>query len=201
MDFRVADYSWVLRNALDDSERYRALMHDLPRPFHQLQPALQARALRDPAPLAGTDWDALLAAVVEHVARLHGHPVPAWAEEAERFLDPPWVISACPETARESVLFAPAAFVRHGAFPDLASLDARGASVTLGRPAGKAMAGPIPPRQINAQLPPIAMVEDGGRGGARLLDREGLVRALDGLSERLRQRGLSARFTSLAAPR
>lgn len=145
MDFRVADYSWVLRNALDDSERYRALMHDLPRPFHQLQPALQARALRDPAPLTGTDWDALLAAVVEHVARLHGHPVPAWAEEAERFLDPPWVISACPETARESVLFAPAAFVRHGAFPDLASLDARGGERHTWAPSREGDGWPYPP--------------------------------------------------------
>lgn len=123
---RVADYSEVVRDAPDDMVRYRALMHDLPRQFHQLPPSLQARALRDPAPLTGTAWDALLAAVVEHIARLHGHAIPEWVDEPERFLDPPWVIPAFADMARESVLFAPAAFVRHGAFPDLSSLDARG---------------------------------------------------------------------------
>lgn len=124
--FRVADYSEVVRDAPDDLVRYRALMHDLPRQFHQLPADLQGRALRDPAALTCSAWDALLAAVVEHIARLHGHAIPAWTEEPERFLDPPWVIPAFPDLARESVLFAPAAFVRHGAVPDLSSLDARG---------------------------------------------------------------------------
>ena len=124
--FQVAAYSSVLSNALDDMERYRAVMHDLPRRFHATPRELRAAALREPAPLTGTGWDALLAAMVEHLARLHGHPIPSWAEEPERFLDPPWVLSTVPDIARESVLFAPAAFIRHGTFPDLASLDMRG---------------------------------------------------------------------------
>ena len=143
--FRVADYSSVLQDALDDAERYRALMHDLPRRFHQLPSDLQVGALRDPAPLTGTDWDVLLAAVVEHIARLHGHPVPDWADEPERFLELPWVIPSMPDTARESVLFAPAAFVRHGVFPDLASLDARGGERHTWAPSREGTGWPYPP--------------------------------------------------------
>ncbi len=143
--FRVADYSAILDNALDDTERYRALMHDLPRRFHQLPSERQISALSEPAPLTGTDWDAFLAAVVEHIARLHGHSVPDWTEEAERFLDPPWVVCSFPGTARESVLFAPAAFVRHGVFPDLADLDRRGGERYTWAPSREGDGWPYPP--------------------------------------------------------
>ena len=143
--FRVAAYSSVLSNALDDMERYRAVMHDLPRRFHALPRELQAAALREPAPLTRTGWDALLAAMVEHIARLHGHPIPSWAEERERFLDPPWVISTVPDVARESVLFAPAAFIRHGAFPDLASLDIRGGEKQTWAPSREGEGWPYQP--------------------------------------------------------
>ncbi len=110
----------------DDSDRYAALMHQLPRQFHSLAPADQAATLLEAPPLTGTKWDALLAAVAEHVARLHGHAVPEWCNEPERFLDIPWVISTNAVVARDSVLYAPGAFIRHGALPDPADLDARG---------------------------------------------------------------------------
>ena len=41
-----------------------------------------------------------LAATVEHVARLHGHSVPAWVEEPERFIDSTWVLSPIPQSIR-----------------------------------------------------------------------------------------------------
>lgn len=143
--FRVADYSSILENALDNMERYRALMHDLPRRFHRLTPEAQVRALRRPAPLTGTGWDAFLAAVVEHVAQLHGLSVPSWALEPDRYLDPPWFVSSDPGTARESVRFAPAAFVRHGVFPDLSSLDARGGERCTWAPSRDGDGWPYPP--------------------------------------------------------
>ena len=126
-EFRMASYSETIADPdYNDSVRYAALMHQLPRQFHSLPAAKQAAALRAAPPLTGTRWDALLAAVVEHIARLHGHPVPEWCNEPERFLDIPWVIPTNPVAARETVLYAPAAFIRHGALADPADLDARG---------------------------------------------------------------------------
>lgn len=124
--FKLAAYSRIIEEEADDSSRYRALMHQLPLRFHKLRRAEQAAALLEPPPLTGTRWDALLAAVVEHIARLHGHSVPEWVDEARRSLERPWVISRNPVIAADSLLYAPAAFIRHGALPDPLDLDARG---------------------------------------------------------------------------
>ena len=104
----------------------RGIAHDLPRRFLGLPRARQAEVLADPPPLTRTRWDALLAAVAEHVAELHGHSVPAWADEPARFLRVPWIVSADPEIRANSLLYAPPAFIRHGALPDPRDFDARG---------------------------------------------------------------------------
>ena len=64
--------------------------------------------------------------MVEHVAWLHGHAPPAWVDEPERFLDSTWVVSPLPSIRMDSLMFAPAAFLRHGAIPDPRDLDRRG---------------------------------------------------------------------------
>ena len=125
-EFRLATYSWVIKHGPDDAHRYRMIVHDLPRRFHLLSREQQRTALLEAPPTTGTRWDAFLAAVVEHVTRLHDHPIPDWVDEPERFLETPWVISSVPPIARDSVLFAPGAFIRHGALPDPMDLDARG---------------------------------------------------------------------------
>ena len=76
--------------------------------------------LAERVPLTHTKWDAL------HVAWLHGHEAPAWVDEPERFLDSTWVVSPIPEIRMHSLMFAPAAFLRHGAIPDPRDLDRRG---------------------------------------------------------------------------
>ena len=101
-------------------DHYAALVHPLPRRVHELGREEQSAALAEPPPLTGTRWDALLAAVVEHAARLHDHGVPEWVDEPERFLEHPCVIAA------DSVLYAPAAFIRHSVLPDPLDLGARG---------------------------------------------------------------------------
>lgn len=124
--FALATYSRIIQEEAEDDVRYRALIHQLPRQFHGLERTAQAAALLEPPPLTGTRWDAFLAAVVEHVARLHGHPIPEWIDEPARFLERPWVISRIPAIAADSVLYAPAAFIRHSVLPDPLDLDARG---------------------------------------------------------------------------
>ena len=91
------------------------IVHDLPRQFHARSHDEQREALAERVPLTHTKWDALLAAMVEHVARLHGHAVPAWVEEPERFLDATWVLAGTPLIRLNSLMYAPAAFLRHGA--------------------------------------------------------------------------------------
>ena len=104
----------------------RMIVHGLPREFHALSTVDQRAALAERVPLTRTKWDALLAAMVEHVAWLHGHEPPAWVEEPERFLDSTWVQSPIRVIRMDSLMFSPAAFLRHGAIPDPADLDRRG---------------------------------------------------------------------------
>ncbi len=124
--FRVATYGDYIRRGGTDSGRYRTIPNDLPRPFRALPRNLQEAALGDPAPLSGPRSDALLAAMVEHVARLHGHPIPDWFEEPSRFLDRPWGVSKNPVIAADSALYAAGEFIRHGALADPAEMDWRG---------------------------------------------------------------------------
>ena len=125
--FSLPGYGRFIAKDDDDNIRYRVLMHQVPREFHSMGHADQAEALAERPELTGRQpWDALLAAVVEHIARLHGHPVPAWVDEPERFLDLPWLAARTHLMGMESVLFAPAAFTRHGVLAHPLDLDARG---------------------------------------------------------------------------
>ena len=122
----LAEFLRGLEEGWPEEDIYRWIVCQLPRSFHGRSAEGQRQALGRRAPLTGTKWDALLAAVVEHVAWLHGHAPPAWVNEPERFLETTWVVAATPRTRLYSVIFAPAAFLRHGAIPDPRDLDARG---------------------------------------------------------------------------
>ena len=123
---RLQDYSDAVTEGWRQADLYRAIIHELPRLFHSQGAQAQREAIEDAPELTGTAWDALIAAVVEHVAMLHGHDIPAWVQEPKRFLDTPWVVSRLPIIRYESLVFAPGAFIRHGALPDPRDLDARG---------------------------------------------------------------------------
>ena len=84
--FSLGGYAEGIREGWPDADIERMIVHDLPRQFHARSADEQREALAEPVPLTRTKWDALLAAMVEHIARLHGHPAPAWAQEPERFL-------------------------------------------------------------------------------------------------------------------
>ena len=118
--FSLADYIKGVEEGWPEGDVYRIVVSGLPRGFHGRSAAVQRAALKERVPLTGTRWDALLAAVVEHVAWLHGLDRPAWVDEPERFLDSTWVLS------ENALLYAPPAFRRHGALPDPRDLDRRG---------------------------------------------------------------------------
>lgn len=73
------EFSYALRDFLDGfyaEPREEAL---------RAEPALLAGSHRD-----GARLDAYLAAVAEHLCRMHGFRAPAWTEKANRFLEKPW---------------------------------------------------------------------------------------------------------------
>ena len=88
--WRIAQYADTIDSAQSDSERYRMLISDLPRRFHQASRDRQQYALAEAPRLTGTKWDALLAAVAEHVAITHDYPVPGWCDDPERSLKICW---------------------------------------------------------------------------------------------------------------
>ena len=123
----VADYVDVIENGRDDRERYRMLIRDLPRRFHAAGRPLQELSLREVPKLTGTRWDALLAAVAEHMAILHDLPIPEWVDEPRRFLRIPWMpLHPLPALYASAFIDSPGAFVRHGTLIDPSELDARG---------------------------------------------------------------------------
>ena len=122
----LADFIVGVREGWPEGDIQRWIVCGLPREFHALGSADQLEVLAERVPLTCTKWDALLAAMAEHLARLHGFEQPAWVDEPERFLDTPWVLSPVPVIRMEALMYAPAAFLRHGAIPDPRDLDRRG---------------------------------------------------------------------------
>ena len=94
--FSLSDYIEGIEAGWPEDDIYRWIVCGLPRNFVWRGAAEQRAALAERVPLTHTKWDALLAAMVEHVAWLHGHERPAWVDEPERFLDSTWVVSPLP---------------------------------------------------------------------------------------------------------
>lgn len=128
-DFEVAAYSGVVGRYPDFSTRYRMVVCDLPRCIHAQPREEQIVAMARSPKLTGTPWDALLAAVTEHLAWEHELEPPEWVHEPDRFCDPPWLVADWPKGEPSDVdpeRFSPPAFRRHGTLIDPRSLDPRG---------------------------------------------------------------------------
>jgi hypothetical protein len=69
-----------------------------------------------PQPCGDTRYDALLAAIVEHLCARDGLPVPSWVEEPGRFLDTWWFVSGLPRLHASALVQSPISFARRGVF-------------------------------------------------------------------------------------
>jgi len=79
--------------------------------------------LRDEPSLVGDErWDALLAALAEHLAAKHDLAPPAWAES--RVLRRPWFPAELRVQRADALVRAPAAFRKHGVYLSAADLEA-----------------------------------------------------------------------------
>jgi len=86
-------------------------------------PEAQPALLRDRPPEVGDDrWDALLAAIAEHLAAAHDLAPPSWAEP--RVLRRPWFPAELRTQRTEALVWAPAAFRKHGVYVSARDLEA-----------------------------------------------------------------------------
>ncbi|MGH8897956.1 MAG: helix-turn-helix domain-containing protein [Egibacteraceae bacterium] len=119
----LADLAVHLNSSGEETRRWR-LFREFLKEFRHAPAAHRAALLAtEPSPVDHR-WDALLAAVAEHLAWHHGLRCPEWTHEPSRFLCRFWFTSALP-TARVAALeTSPAAFRRRGIFLDRSELDA-----------------------------------------------------------------------------
>ena len=83
----------------------------------------QAALLRDePSPTGDERWDTLLAALAEHLAAQHDLAPPDWAEL--RVLQRPWFPAELEIQRADALVWAPAAFRKHGVYLSARDLEA-----------------------------------------------------------------------------
>lgn len=117
----VEDPDWA------EADLYRAIVCGLPRALVDVDRDTRRAILEKAPPLTGTHWDALLAAMAEHITLRDGNPLAPWMDEPARFLDTPWLDPITIHSMRwEAMWHAPAAFVRHGTPIHPSDLDERG---------------------------------------------------------------------------
>ena len=69
-----------------------------------------------PASTGASEWDAVLAAVAEHLAFHHQLPCPGWSQEPARCAERAWFLSDLPTQRAWAVETSPAAFRRRNLF-------------------------------------------------------------------------------------
>lgn len=123
------EYAGGVEAGWSADELYRLIVKNVSRQFHNAEEPDRRKLLETPPILTGTAWDALMAAVIEHLAETHGYTRPTWVDEPERFADEP--VGMLPEYLTDAdTLRCPAAFLRHGALIDPRSLDRRNGEET-----------------------------------------------------------------------
>jgi hypothetical protein len=84
---------------------------------------VQPSLLRDePSPVGDERWDALLAALAEHLAARHDLAPPEWTEL--RILRRPWFPAELEIQRADALVRAPAAFRKHGVYLSASDLEA-----------------------------------------------------------------------------
>jgi hypothetical protein len=118
----VADLAAYLAQTADDKTRWKLVWEFLE--VYRWEPGdAQPSLLRDEPSLIGDErWDALLAALAEHLAAKHDLAPPAWADL--RVLRRPWFPAELRVQRADALVRAPAAFRKHGVYLSAADLEA-----------------------------------------------------------------------------
>jgi hypothetical protein len=95
-------------------ERWLMISEFLNEYLHEPPLARLALLTEEPAPVGDPRWDALLAALAEHLALKDNRRGPAWCES--RILAQFWFPFNTPAARAEAIVHAPVAFRRRGVF-------------------------------------------------------------------------------------
>src|SRR5260370_1411152 len=111
-----------LASGADDKLRWK-LVWEFLEEYRWEPPSVQPSLLQEePAATGDERWDALLAALAEHLAAQHDLAPPEWAEL--RVLLRPWFPAELKVQRAEALVWAPAAFRKHGVYLSAAALEA-----------------------------------------------------------------------------
>jgi hypothetical protein len=118
----VADLAAYLSQTTDEKTRWKTFWEFLEE-YRWESPATQTALLMDdPPPVGDERWDALLAALAEHLAAKHDLAPPGWTEL--RVLGRPWFPAELRVQRADALVHAPAAFRKHGVYLAAADLEA-----------------------------------------------------------------------------
>jgi hypothetical protein len=118
----LADLAGRLARAADGKVRWKLVWEFLEE--YRWEPAdVQPSLLRDePPPVGDERWDALLAALAEHLDAQHDLAPPQWADS--RVLRRAWFPAELQVQRAEALVWAPAAFRKHGVYLSSRDLEA-----------------------------------------------------------------------------
>ena len=111
-----------LRRVSDVKVRWKLVWEFLEE--YRWEPAANQPSLlrHEPPPTGDERWDALLAALAEHLMAQHDLAPPEWAES--RVLARPWFPAQLAVQRAEALIWAPAAFRKHGVYLSARDLEA-----------------------------------------------------------------------------
>jgi hypothetical protein len=118
----VADLANRLTRTIDVEVRWK-LVWEFLEEYRWEPDEVQLSLLKDePTPVGDDRWDALLAALAEHLAAQHDVAPPDWTDS--RVLRHPWFPAELEIQRADALVWAPAAFRKHGVYLSAHDLEA-----------------------------------------------------------------------------
>jgi hypothetical protein len=118
----VADLATHLSRTIEEKTRWKLFWEFLEEYRWEPQKTQTALLLDEPPSIDGERWDALLAALAEHLSAKHDLAPPAWTEL--RVLERPWFPAELRVQRADALVHAPAAFRKHGVYLAATDLEA-----------------------------------------------------------------------------
>lgn len=110
--------------ASSDEEGAFRLVMELLDDLRAASPTVRSALVRERPDLVGDRrWDALVAALVEHLCARDAIPAPGWTSEPARFCQPLWQLSGMASLRSSAFVHSPISFLRHGVLVSESELE------------------------------------------------------------------------------